>query len=455
MMMLQQLAQRSLLLGRCLPNRIINGIKLNYGQRRNLDLQEYQAKQLLYEHGLQVQHFKVVSNREEIESVFDDNPEVKRATSRWSGTDKDISESEEFVIKAQVLAGGRGKGYFKNSNLQGGVKLTESPYEAVNLASLMLKDNLITKQTGKEGVLVQRVMIAEAVRLVKEFYFAILFDRTYDKGPIFVASPRGGMDIEEVAAQDDSAIKRFTVPIDLKLDFDSARRIAMTGFELGLTELDIIDQCAREIMKLHSMFLKFDATQIEINPLGVTTKRKVISVDAKIKLDEAARFRHGWLDEIEQLNQNEVDKREFEAHKHNLNFIGLDGSVGCLVNGAGLAMATMDLIKLHGGQPANFLDVGGGATAEQVTAALKIINSDTNVKAILVNIFGGIMRCDTVAKGIIEAYKKLRLNLPIVVRLEGTLVEEAKSMIRDSELNIITCDNFDEAARKAIDLGNN
>lgn len=451
--MIHQLA-RSLLYGRSRPRGIINGIKLNYGQRRFLDLQEYQSKQILYEHGVEVQHFKVVSNREEIENVFHPHLESKRLTSRWSGTDKDITGSEEFVIKAQILAGGRGKGYFKNSSLQGGVKITDSESEAIDLACRMLNDNLVTKQTGKEGVLVQRVMIAEAVRLVKEFYFAILFDRTYDKGPILVASPKGGMDIEEVAAQDDTVIKRFTIPIDLKLDFDTARRIAMTAFDLSLTELDIIDQCAREITKLHSMFLKLDATQIEINPLGVTTKRRVISVDAKIKLDEAARFRHEWLGEIERMNQNEIDKREFEAHKHNLNFIGLDGSIGCLVNGAGLAMATMDLIKLHGGEPANFLDVGGGATADQVTAALKIIHSDTNVRAILVNIFGGIMRCDTVAKGIIEAYKKLQLNLPIVVRLEGTLVEEAESMIRDSNLNIVTCDNFDQAARKAIDLGN-
>lgn len=451
--MIHQLAQRTLLHAKSLSNRLSSCVKLNYGQKRFLDLQEYQSKQILFEHGVQVQQFKVVTSDSEIENFVSlGTPSQKQLTSRWSGTDKDIRDSEEFVVKAQILAGGRGKGSFKRSSLQGGVQITQDISAAADLASRMLNDNLVTKQTKKEGVLVQQVMIAEAVRLVKEFYFAILFDRTYDSGPIIVASPNGGMDIEEVAAKDESSIRRFTIPIDLDLDFDTARRISMSAFDLSLNELDIIDQCAREIMKLHSMFLKMDATQIEINPLGVTTKRKVICVDAKIKLDEAARFRHKWLDEVEKLNENEVDKREVQAHRHNLNFIGLDGSIGCLVNGAGLAMATMDLIKLHGGEPANFLDVGGGATAEQVTAAFKIIKSDPNVKAILVNIFGGIMRCDTVAKGIIEASKKLNLDVPVVVRLEGTLVEEAKRLIKESNLKIITCDNFDEAAKKAIEL---
>lgn len=451
--MIYRLAKRTFLQAKNLSNKLSSNVKLNYGQKRFLDLQEYQSKQILHEHGVQVQHFKVVTNALEVENFVNRGETITEPSKlRWSGTNKDIRNSEEFVVKAQILAGGRGKGSFKKSSSGGGVQITDNIATAADIALRMLDDHLVTKQTKKEGVLVQQVMIAEAVTLVKEFYFAILFDRTYDSGLIIVASPIGGMDIEEVAAKNETAIKKFTIPIDLELDFDTARRIAMNAFDLNLNELDVIDQCAREIMKLHSMFLKLDATQIEINPLGVTTKRRVICVDAKIKLDEAARFRHRWLNEVEQLNMNEVDRREFEASKHNLNFIGLDGSIGCLVNGAGLAMATMDLIKLHGGEPANFLDVGGGATIEQVTAALQIIKSDTNVNAILVNIFGGIMRCDTVANGIIEASRRLNLDLPLVVRLEGTLVEEAKRLIKESELNIAICDNFDEAAKKAIEL---
>lgn len=314
----------------------------------------------------------------------------------------------------------------------------------------MLNDNLITKQTTQDGVLVERVMIAEAVTLKREFYLAIVLDGSYDKGAIIVSSPHGGMDIEEVAESSDDAIRKFTVPIDVELDLDTARRIAMMGLDLNQHDMHIIDQIADQILKLYSLFTRLDATQIEINPLGVTDRDQVICVDAKIKFDESARFRHKWLDELEQMNEKETDWRENQARKHNLNFIGLDGSIGCLVNGAGLAMATMDIIKLHGGQPANFLDVGGGATVEQVKAAFEIINSDLNVKAIFVNIFGGIMRCDTVAQGIIEATKSLHLKVPIVVRLEGTRVEEAKKLIEDSELNLIAEDDFDKAAMLAV-----
>lgn len=428
---------------------------INHQQKRFLDLQEYQSKQILHEHGVEVQRFKVASNMEEAKQIL--YPELgqdERTTSpsRWAGFNTDISTSDEFVIKAQVLAGGRGKGHFKNSSLQGGVQLTTDRREALRYVECMLQDHLVTKQTKSEGVLVQNVMIADAVRLKREFYFAIVLDRSYDIGPIFVASSSGGMDIEEVAAKDPEAIRRFTIPIDMELDFDTSRRIAMAAFDLSMQDLDIIDQVAREIQRLHKMFLKLDATQVEINPLGITTAQKVICVDAKIKFDENARFRHKWLDEIEQMNAPEMDERDYEARKHNLNFIGLDGSIGCLVNGAGLAMATMDIIKLHGGEPANFLDVGGGASVKQVLEAFRIITSDKNVKAIFVNIFGGIMRCDTIAEGIIEAVKTLNLNRPIVCRLQGSKVEEARSMIESSKLSIHMLDDLDEAANLAVEI---
>lgn len=428
---------------------------VNHQQRRYLDLQEYQSKQILHENGIQVQKFKIVSDQSQIGQVlFPELYETKtESKSKWLGFKDDISGVEEFVIKAQVLAGGRGKGHFKTSGLSGGVKLTKDKAEAMNYAKTMLNDYIITKQTSQSGVLVDRVMIAEAVRLRKEFYFAILLDRSFEGGPILVTSPFGGMDIEEVAQKSDTAIRKFTVPLDVELDEDTAKRISVAAFDLNISEMDLIEQCSDQIIKLHKLFLKLDATQIEINPLGVTDKKEIICVDAKINFDENARFRQKWLDELEVMNAKETDRRDYEAKRHNLNFIGLDGSIGCLVNGAGLAMATMDMIKLHGGEPANFLDVGGGATVEQVKAAFKIIDSDPKVRAIFVNIFGGIMRCDTVAQGIIEATRSLKLGLPIVVRLEGTNVNEAKMLIRASELNITSCDDFEEAAKTVISLG--
>lgn len=426
----------------------------NYRQNRFLNLQEYQSKQILHENGIAVQKFKVVSNEQEVKRVlFPENHDCQvTKQSRWSGFSEDIAQAKEFVIKAQVLAGGRGKGTFKRSGLVGGVRLTSDRMQASNLAASMLNDNLITKQTNSEGVLVERVMIAEAVKIKKEFYFAIVFDRSFDSGAILVASSHGGMDIEEVAAKDEEAIRKFTLPIDEELDLDTAKKIAVLAFDLNLQDTDIINQCAEQIVKLYKLFLDLDATQIEINPLGVTNKREVICVDAKINFDENARFRHKWVDEVESMNRTETDPRDFEAKEHNLNFIALEGSIGCLVNGAGLAMATMDIIKLHGGEPANFLDIGGGATLEQVKAAFKIINSDVKVKAIFVNIFGGIMRCDTVAQGIVEAIKSLDLRLPIVVRLEGTRVDEARKLIKESQLNIISCDDFDKAAKRVVKM---
>lgn len=433
------------------PNNLISLVQQTaYQQRRHLDLQEYQSKKLLHEHGVTVQKFRVVENYEDIEEVLDPDPDKPIPDKgRWSGTNDDISNSQEFVIKAQVLAGGRGKGMFRNSGI-GGVHVTSSKSDAASRASLMLKDRLITKQTTEKGVLVNKVMIAEAVRLTREFYFAIILDRSYENGLLFVASPYGGMDIEEASARDDRAIRRFTLPLGTELDFDTAQRISMAAFDLSIQDLDIIEKCSHEIMKLYKLFPKLDATQLEINPLGITSRREVVCVDAKIKFDENARFRNPFMDELEQMNADEIDERDFEAKKHNLNFIGLDGSIGCLVNGAGLAMATMDIIKLHGGEPANFLDVGGGANANQVTEAFRILSSDTRVRAIFVNIFGGIMRCDTIAEGIIAAAKKLELSVPIICRLQGTRVDEARKLLQQSSLGIITCDDLDEAAALVV-----
>lgn len=445
-------------------------INSNYQQRRHLDLQEYQSKQLLHEHGVQVQRFKVVSHIQEAEQLLFPDEDQKflsheehdrgekstevatRTPTKWSGFDTDISTSDEFVIKAQVLAGGRGKGWFVKSGLVGGVQLTTDRRDALRLTGQMLNDRLVTKQTRSDGVLVNKVMIAEAVRLSREFYFAIVLDRSYDSGPIFVSSPNGGMDIEEVAEKDPTAIRRFTMPIDTELDFDTARRISMAAFDLSMKDLEVIDQCAREIMRLHAMFLKLDATQVEINPLGVTRSKKVICVDAKINFDENARFRHKWVDELEELNRGEVDARDYAAKRHNLNYIALDGNIGCLVNGAGLAMATMDIIKLHGGNPANFLDVGGSATVEQVTEAFKIISSDKEVKAILVNIFGGIVKCDVIAEGIIQAAKTLELRIPIICRLQGTRVEAAQQLLSASDIPVEARDDLDEAAQLAVEF---
>lgn len=435
-----------------LINRLLVPRLVNLEQRRFLDLQEFQSKQILYEHGVKVQKFKVVENSDQVNQVIFPANFGHLKPKRWSGMDEDISNTKEFVVKAQVLAGGRGKGWFMNSGMHSGVQLIKERDKAASAAETMLGDNLITKQTGPEGVRVDRVMIAEAVTLIKEFYFAIVLDRSYDSGPLLITSPHGGVEIEELAARDNRAIRKFKLPLGTELDYDTARKMCTLAFDLSLNETDIINQCADQMMKLHALFLKLDATQIEINPFGLTTEQEMICVDAKIKFDENARFRQRWQDELEEMNKLEVDKRDYEAKRHNLNFIGLEGNIGCLVNGAGLAMATMDIIKLHGGSPANFLDVGGSATVDQVTEAFRIISGDPKVQAIFVNIFGGIMRCDVIAEGIIRATETLHLTTPVVCRLQGTRVEQARKLIEESRLQIVSQDGFDEAAKMAVSL---
>lgn len=392
---------------------------------RFLNLQEYQSKQLMSENGIHVQKFRVAENLAQA---------------------NEISKSlivDEYVIKAQILAGGRGKGTF-TSGLQGGVKLTKDPNEVVPIVKKMLGFKLTTKQTPKDGVLVKKVMVAEALDISRETYLAILMDRD-SGGPVAVASPAGGVDIEEVAEKNPDLIFKEPIDITQGLTNHTARILAENLQFKGAN----ITEAAEQIQKLYNLFIKVDATQLEINPFGETKEGRVVCFDAKINFDDNAQFRQKEIFALD--DGTESDPREVEAAKWHLNYIGMDGNIACLVNGAGLAMATMDIIQLYGGSPANFLDVGGAVTEEQVTHAFKILTSDTKVKAVLVNIFGGIVNCATIAKGITSACRNINLTVPLVVRLEGTNVEEARRILANSGLPILTANNLDEAARKAVD----
>jgi len=345
-------------------------------------------------------------------------------------------------VKAQVLAGGRGKGHF-SKGFKGGVHLCNTAEEAGQLASQMLGDKLITKQTAAEGVLVSKVMVAEAIDLKREMYVSLLMDRECG-GPVFVASQKGGMDIEEVARTDPKAIFKF--PIDINVgptDQQMSKLVTALGFSHNLA-----DQAAKQLRCLWNMFLDLDCTQIEVNPLAETPEGLIYAADAKMNFDDNAEFRQKEV--FAMHNTEEDDPREVAAAKFNLNYIGMTGSIGCMVNGAGLAMATMDIIQLYKGAPANFLDVGGGANEQQVTEAFKILSSDPQVKAILVNIFGGIMKCDVIASGVVAAAKNVGLKIPLVVRLEGTRVKEGKAILQGSGIRVITADNLDDAAQKAV-----
>ncbi|KAI1301604.1 Succinate--CoA ligase [GDP-forming] subunit beta, mitochondrial [Halotydeus destructor] len=402
---------------------------LNVVQKRYMNLQEYQSKQIMADNGLHVQRFRVVSSTEEAKNAI-------------LGRDSPLT-CQEYVIKAQVLAGGRGKGHFRNSKMQGGVKLTKDKEEACELAGKMLNDHLITNQTTKDGVLVSKVMIAEALDIEKEFYVAILLDRAAG-GPIVVASPCGGMNIEEVAHNSPNEIHKFPVPVEGDTMSDElAIRIAKEG--LSIKDDAVATKAAKEIAALYKLFMKTDATQIEINPLGVTPTNDVVCFDAKLEFDENARFRQPWLDGFPV--EDDTDPRVNQAKESNLNFVPMDGNIGCLVNGAGLAMATMDIIHHYGGAPANFLDVGGGVNQTGVENAFKLITQDKSVKAILVNIFGGIVNCETVAKGLIAA--KHLVNVPLVVRLEGTNQEAARKLLSNYS-DIISAGDLGDAAQKVV-----
>uniref|UniRef100_A0A8C5D8G8 Succinate--CoA ligase [GDP-forming] subunit beta, mitochondrial n=1 Tax=Gouania willdenowi TaxID=441366 RepID=A0A8C5D8G8_GOUWI len=392
--------------------------------RRWLNLQEYQSKKLMQESGVAVQRFYVA----------DSASEAQEAAKRL--------DAKEIVLKAQILAGGRGKGVF-DSGLKGGVHLTKDPVVVGELAKQMLGFNLTTKQTPKDGVKVNTVMVAEALDISRETYFAILMDRAYN-GPVMVGSPQGGMDIEEVAASTPELIFKETIDIIEGLQEEQALRMASNlGFKGSLQR-----QAADQIKRLYDLFLKVDATQVEINPLGETPEGQVVCFDAKINFDDNAEFRQKAVFAMDDMTES--DPTEMEAAKWDLKYIGLDGNIACFVNGAGLAMATCDIIDLHGGKPANFLDLGGGVKERQVYEAFKLLSADPKVEAILVNIFGGIVNCAIIANGITKACRELELKVPLVVRLEGTNVHEAKRILSESGLPITSANDLDDAAQKAV-----
>ncbi len=382
-----------------------------------MNIHEYQAKSLLKEFGAPVSRGGVAYTAQEAEQIA-----------------KDLG-GPIWVVKAQIHAGGRGKG--------GGVKVVKSIAEVKKIAGEMIGMTLVTHQTGPEGKEVKRVYIEDGCDIANELYVSILVDRGSSRVAI-MASSEGGMDIEEVAASTPEKIITITIDPASGLSGFHCRKVA---FGLGL-EGKVAGKAAKVVATLYEAFMAKDAAMLEINPLVVTTDDNIVVLDAKMGFDSNSLFRHP--DVVELRDSDEEDPMELEAAKHELNYIKLDGSIGCMVNGAGLAMATMDIIKLKGGSPANFLDVGGGATKERVTEAFKIILSDSNVEGILVNIFGGIMRCDVIAEGVVAAAKEVSLSVPLVVRLEGTNVELGKQIMADSGLPIISADDMGDAATKVV-----
>jgi len=395
-----------------------------FNQARWLSIHEYQSHKLMRDYGITVPLSSVASSPEEALNVAI------------------ALNTPDLVVKAQILAGGRGLGHFE-SGLKGGVQKCSSPEEVRDIAVQMLGHKLITKQTGPEGRLVNKLLVAKRHFVRREAYFAILLDRTFG-GPVMVGSKEGGVDIEKVAEENPNSIVKIGVDLEKGPTPDQTKKLSEA---LGFHG-DQVAQSQKEISNLYKLFREKDCTMLEINPLVETSDGVVMAMDAKINFDDNSEFRQKDIFALEDTTQK--DSREVEAKKWDLNYIALDGSIGCLVNGAGLAMSTMDIIKLYGGSPANFLDVGGGATKQQVTAAISILSKDPKVKVILVNIFGGIMRCDVIALGLIAAATELRLRLPLVVRLQGTNVNEAKKLIADSGLRIVTADDLDEAAQKAV-----
>ena len=392
-----------------------------------MNIHEYQAKGLLRAYGAPVSDGRVVLRAEE----------AKTAAGELDGP--------VWVVKAQIHAGGRGKGTFKEADAGagGGVRIAKSVSEAAEQARHMLGRTLVTKQTGPAGKQVNRVYIEDGAGIAREFYLALLVDRGSSRIS-FVCSTEGGMDIEEVAESTPEKILSFSVDPATGYQPFHGRRIA---FMLGL-EGGQVKQCVKLMGTLYRMFLEKDMEMLEINPLILTDAGDLRCLDAKMGFDSNAVYRHADIAELRDVT--EEDAKELEASKYDLNYIALDGEIGCMVNGAGLAMATMDIIKLYGAEPANFLDVGGGATKEKVTEAFKIITSDPQVKGILVNIFGGIMRCDVIAEGVVAAVKEVGLKVPLVVRLEGTNVEKGKEIINASGLDVIAADDLRDGAEKIV-----
>merc|ERR1719336_1729292 len=352
--------------------------------------------------------------------------------------------TDDLVVKAQVLAGGRGKGHFAGG-AKGGVRLVYSPEEVEEASAGMIGDFLITKQTGADGRICNSVMVTERKYTRKEFYIAFMNERSFN-GPVIIASSEGGVNIEETAEKNPDAIVKFPIDVVEGLTVEGAKKVAV---DLGINASKI-DEVSQILLNLYQLFVTKDASMVEINPFAEDNKGNFVCLDAKLKFDDNAEFRQKSV--FDQREWSQEDAREVAAAEYNLNYIALDGDIGCMVNGAGLAMATMDIIKLHGGSPANFLDVGGGATASAVKEAFKIITGDPKVNALFVNIFGGIMRCDVIAEGIIAAARELNLSTPIVVRLQGTMVDEAKVLIASSGLKILPVSDFEEAARLAVKL---
>ncbi len=402
-----------------------------------MNIHEYQAKELLQKFGVATPRGKVASTAAEAEQIARELGDVDLATGRVR-----VAAATGLVVKAQIHAGGRGKGTFTNG-FKGGVHLCKSPADARELASKMLGQTLVTHQTGPAGRVVNKVLVAESAEITREIYFAILLDRA-TAGPLIVASTEGGVEIETVAAKLPKKIIREPIDPLAGLQSFQARKLAKQ-LAFDSTQLKAASKLFDGLFRT---FIGLDCSMVEVNPLVVTSKGEVLALDAKFNFDDNALYRHPDIAAMRDIA--EEDPREVEASKHGLNYIGLDGNIACLVNGAGLAMATMDIIKFYGGNPANFLDVGGGATEEQVTEAFKILIADKNVKAILVNIFGGIMKCDIIAQVIINAAKTVKLSVPLVVRLEGTNVEAGKKLIADSGLAVIAADDLTDAARKAV-----
>jgi succinyl-CoA synthetase beta subunit len=385
-----------------------------------MKIHEYQAKAILKKYGVAVPRGEMVETREQAEaaakSLFD-------------------AGASGVVVKAQIHAGGRGKG--------GGVKLAKSVEDAGEIASMILGMTLITHQTGPEGRVVRRLLIEETLPIERELYLGIVLDRAEAK-PVFMASQAGGVEIEQVAEENPDAILKEYITPGMGLEGFQARKLA---FKLGL-KAEQINQAVKFMTGLYKAFEETDSSLMEINPFITTSDGRLFALDAKMNFDDNGLFRHPELKELRDVT--EEDPLEVEASKYSLNYIKLDGNVGCMVNGAGLAMATMDIIKYAGGMPANFLDVGGGANAEQVTHAFEILLSDKNVKAVLINIFGGILRVDTLAKGVVEAANKTKIQLPVVLRLEGTNVEQGREILQQSGLNFIVAETMKDAAEKVV-----
>ena len=383
-----------------------------------MNIHEYQAKELLSNYGVRVPIGKVAFTAEEAKQIATD------------------LNAEKLVVKAQIHAGGRGKA--------GGVKVTGSPEEVETIASEMLGMKLITHQTGPEGKIVGKVLVEEASDIASEFYLGMVIDRTSEQ-VVVMASPEGGTEIEEVAKNTPEKILKVYIDPSVGIQPFQCRKIA---YFLGL-EGKAVNKAVSFIISLYSLFTEKDCSLAEINPLVLTGDGEVLALDGKLNFDDNALFRRPDIQKLQ--DRTEEDELELEAKEVGISFVNLDGNIGCLVNGAGLAMATMDIIKFHGGEPANFLDVGGGATAEQVTKAFKMILSDKNVKAIFVNIFGGIMKCDTIAEGIITAANEIGIEVPLVVRLEGTNVELGRKLLSESGLDIQTGTDMKDAASKAVE----